>query len=258
MPFGVDTTALHVVPVIGGDGRSFSYDEGNSRVEIRLRLVTSSSSNRANSSAAAEERANRASNTSSRDATSSGQAQQQQHQQQPGVEQQQRQHVRLDVVHRHIGTSNEYSPDDIEHVTGQPPWFHRLKRPDAAIIKGDTLDITDDHINAELVLGESQSVVGAHISISAVNPLIKPAPLVPASNTDLIVWFDLVEGTFWIQGEHDSFPCCELYINGTLVHQHDPVEAGTGPSFLAGPLDVKLDTPRAPIPAWVVSQPVVQ
>jgi N-acetyl-anhydromuramyl-L-alanine amidase AmpD/V8-like Glu-specific endopeptidase len=71
----------------------------------------------------------------------------------------------------------------------------------------------------------------------------------PAINSDLTLLLRLKDGAVQarLSGEHDGFPAHECYVNGRLFYAWDPVAEGTSPMSLAPPMDVEVDTDWATI-----------
>ncbi len=188
--------------VFGGDGRSFSYDGGTSRGEITVRVRM----------------------------TPGG-----------GV-------AGVDLLNRHWGQSTEYRTADSHAVAGKPSWWLEANSG-ANPIREATLPASDDNLRVYVgapgtvrsitAMAERASIVT--IDASGGLPLSLVSPNIDAVMTLFIrLSGDGVEVR--VDGEHDGFPCHELYVNGQRIYSYDPVAAGSSPTALMPPMDVTART----------------
>jgi N-acetyl-anhydromuramyl-L-alanine amidase AmpD/V8-like Glu-specific endopeptidase len=155
----------------------------------------------------------------------------------------------ISIVDRHWGESTEYRTDDSYHVEGKPDWWLG-KVEGAQPTDWKTLTADDDNLN--IVAGSSGSVRNIEamaenasiFSITAIGSL--PLSMVaPAIDADLAIMVRRSgNGGFEckVAGDHDGFPCHELYVNGVQVYTYDPVAAGNSPTSLSPPMDVTART----------------
>ncbi len=188
--------------VFGGDGRGFSYSGGESRGEITVRVRM----------------------------TPGG-----------GV-------AGVDLIERHWGESTEWRSADSHSVAGKPSWWLEANEG-AQPIRRDTLAASDDNLRVYVgapgtvrsitAMAEGASIVT--IDASGSLPLSSVAPAIDAVMTLFIrVSGDSIEVR--VDGEHDGFPCHELYVNRQRIYSYDPVAAGSSPSALMPPMDVTAHT----------------
>lgn len=154
---------------------------------------------------------------------------------------------RVRVQRRHWGESKAYDSDDTHAVQGKPGWWLGL-RQGATPTESKTLRATNDNFN--VVVGTSgrfaiQAVLenASVVSVKAEGamPLSRVAPDIDA---DIAIFFRKRGGQIQVKavGRHDGFPCHELYVNRKAVYRYDPVQAGNGPSSLAGWGDTEVAT----------------
>ncbi|WP_182466638.1 N-acetylmuramoyl-L-alanine amidase [Sphingomonas gilva] len=192
-----------------GDGRGFSYDGGTSRGEITATLTLGADG---------------------------------------GISD-------LRTVDRHWGESKAYDSTYTYHVAGKPDWWvdkHAGHTPS----RHATLAADDDNLKIyrgasgttrNILAMTSQSAV-VSIYLSGSLPLVSPSPAIDA---DIAIY--LKRGANGIEamvvGDHDGFPCHELYINGQLIFGYDPVAAGNGPTSLLPPTDREVSTGWIAVPS---------
>ena len=189
--------------VYGGDGRSFSENGGTSRGDLHARVTLAQS-------AAIEN---------------------------------------ISIIDRHWGESTEYRTEDSYHVEGKPDWWLG-KVEGAQPTKWDTLQATDDNLNITAgSTGSARNVQAAMenasiFSITAVGslPLSMVAPAIDADIAILVRRSANGGIECKVVGEHDGFPCHELYVNGVQVYTYDPVAAGEGPTALKPTMDITAST----------------
>jgi N-acetyl-anhydromuramyl-L-alanine amidase AmpD/V8-like Glu-specific endopeptidase len=189
--------------VYGGDGRGFSENGGTSRGDLHARIIL----------------------------TPGG-----------GIE-------GISIIDRHWGESTEYATSDSYHVEGKPDWWLG-KVEGAQPTDRKTLAADDDNLN--IVAGspgsarniEAMAENASIVSISAIGAL--PLSIVaPAIDADLAIMIRQTSSggiECKVAGEHDGFPCHELYVNGVCVYSYDPVAVGSSPTALAPPMDVTART----------------
>jgi hypothetical protein len=188
--------------VFGGDGRGFSYDGGTSRGEIHATVRL----------------------------TAGG-----------GI-------AGIDLIDRQWGESTEYATADAHHVDGKPSWW--LARNDGAqAINRATLGVSDDNLRISVgapgttrsiqALAEQASLVTIEASGSL--PL---SAIAPAIDADISLLIRVVEAAVQVkvQGEHDGFPCHEVYVNGRCIYSFDPVAANSSPEALLPPMNITAST----------------
>jgi Papain-like cysteine protease AvrRpt2/Trypsin-like peptidase domain/Protein of unknown function (DUF3238) len=155
----------------------------------------------------------------------------------------------ISTIDRHWGESSEYATSDSYHVEGKPDWW--LGKVDGAQpTNWDTLQADDDNLN--IVAGSTGSTRNIEamadnasiVSITAIGSL--PLSLVaPAIDADLAIMIRRTSSggiECKVVGEHDGFPCHEVYVNGVAVYTFDPVAAGEGPTALKPPMDITART----------------
>ena len=200
--------------VFGGDGRGFSYSGGTSRGELTANVRM----------------------------TPGG-----------GI-------AGIDLVNRCWGESTEYNSGDTHAVAGKPSWWLD-KNDGASATNRATLAASDDNLRiyagAPGTTRAIQATVeqAALITIEAAGslPLSSVAPAIDADVSLLIrASGDRVEVK--VQGEHDGFPCHELYVNGQRIYSYDPVAAGSSPDALMPPMDISASTGWISIGAGATSQ----
>jgi hypothetical protein len=177
----------------GGDGRGFSYNSGSSRGEINANICL----------------------------TPGG-----------GID-----HIDFPTAPR-WQESTAYAAADLVHPDDKPDWW-RDKRHGAAATRRATLARTPDNLNITIGAPGSTRGIQAMVeqaSIVTINaagalPLF---PMSPDIDADVSVMLRLtgsgVEAK--VEGEHDGFPCHELYVNGIRLYAFDPVAAGANPTAL--------------------------
>jgi Papain-like cysteine protease AvrRpt2/Protein of unknown function (DUF3238) len=185
--------------VYGGDGRGFSENGGTSRGDLHARVTLAST-------AAIEG---------------------------------------ISIIDRHWGESSEYRTEDSYHVEGKPDWW--LGKVDGAQpTKWDTLQADDDNLNITVgSTGSARNVQAAmesasifSITASGSLPLSMVAPAIDADIAILVRPTASGGIECKVVGEHDGFPCHELYVNSVCVYKYDPVAAGKGPTALSPPMDI--------------------
>jgi N-acetyl-anhydromuramyl-L-alanine amidase AmpD len=194
---------------LSGDNRGFSYDKGTSRAEITARLTLDAAG---------------------------------------GV-------TSLTTVDRRWGESKAYDSSYTYHVAGMPEWWLD-KQAGLEPVRRATLPADDDNLSVSrgasttqrsiLAITSQSSVVS--IKVAGALPLISPSPDIDA---DVCVY--LKRGSdggmeAMVVGDHDGFPCHELYLNRQQVYAYDPVAAGNDPSNLFPPTDREISTGWIPIP----------
>lgn len=189
--------------VYGGDGRGFSENGGTSRGDLHARIIL----------------------------TPGG-----------GIE-------GIGIIDRHWGESTEYATSDSYHVEGKPDWWLG-KVEGAQPTDRKTLAADDDNLNIVAgspgsarnieAMAENASIVS--ISASGALPLSIVAPAIDADLAIMIRQTSSGGIECKVAGEHDGFPCHELYVNGVRVYSYDPVAAGSDPSALAPLMDVTART----------------
>jgi hypothetical protein len=189
--------------VFGGDGRSFSYGSGSSRGELTATVRL----------------------------TPGG-----------GI-------AGIDYLNRHWGESTEYNSSDASHVAGKPDWWLD-KNPGAQPINRDTLVVSDD--NLKLIAGvtagmarSAEAMVDQASIISLVASGSLPlSSVAPAIDADVSLFVRVQGGQLQVKvvGEHDGFPCHELYVNQQRVYRYDPVAVGNSPTSLMPPMDIEART----------------
>ncbi len=193
-----------------GDNRGFSYDQGTSRAEITATLVLDANS---------------------------------------GIS-------GLQTKQRGWGKSKAYDSTYTYHVEGKPDWWLD-KQAGLDELRHATLPVSDDNLSIVqgapgtqrnvLAMTSQSSVVT--ITVAGALPLISPSPDIDA---DISVFLKRgADGGIqaMIVGDHDGFPCHELYINRQRVHAYDPVAAGNDPTNLLPPSDIDVSTDWIAIPS---------
>jgi len=192
-----------------GDGRPFSYDEGTSRAEITATLMLDAAG---------------------------------------GISD-------LTTVDRRWGESKTYDSSYTYHVDDKPDWW-RDRQAGLQPLRTATLPVTDDNLSIsrgaptltrQILAVTSQSAV-VSIHVAGALPLISGSPDIDA---DVSIYLKRGPGgeiKAMVVGDHDGFPCHELYINRQRVHVHDPVAKGYDPTSLLPPTDVKIDTGWISVP----------
>ena len=100
-------------------------------------------------------------------------------------------------------------------------------------------------------VGLSPSQDKVRIVFSGKNPLVALAPAIDGT-VDVFVSYEVVDGRrtrvagYSISGSHDGFPAWEMYINGTRVHEYDPIPNGCTPLSLAGGCSQQMSGSFAP------------
>ncbi|KRD41348.1 hypothetical protein ASE38_17225 [Cellulomonas sp. Root930] len=197
-----------------GDGRGFSYDQGTSRAAITATLALDG--------------AGRISG--------------------------------LTTVSRHWGESKAYDSSYTYHVAGKPEWWvdkHAGLEP----VRRATLAANDDNLSISLGASTLQRSILATVSesnvvsikVAGALPLISPSPDIDA---DVCVYLKRgPDGGIQVMvvGDHDGFPCHELYINGQQIYTYDPVAAGNDPSSLFPPTDRVISTSWIDVPRSVLA-----
>jgi N-acetyl-anhydromuramyl-L-alanine amidase AmpD len=192
-----------------GDNRGFSYDQGTSRAEITATLMLDA------------------------DSGISG----------------------LTTVSRHWGESKAYDSSYTYHVDGKPDWWmdrHAGLEP----ARRATLAVTDDNLSisrgasttTRSILAMTSQSSAVSIKVAGALPLISPSPDIDA---DVCVYLKRgPDGGIqaMVVGDHDGFPCHELYINRQQIYTYDPVAAGNDPSNLFPPTDREISTGWISIP----------
>ena len=193
----------------GGDNRTFSYDGGTSRGEITATLLLGADGSISN----------------------------------------------LQTVDRHWGESKAYDSSYTYHVDGKPDWWmdkHAGLEPS----RRATLQADDDNLRIyrgasgmpRNILAVTSNSAVVTVEMSGSLPLISPSPAVDA---DIAIF--LKPGVNGVQvmvvGDHDGFPCHELYINGVQFYIYDPVAEGNDPGNLLPPTDREISTNWFTIPS---------
>jgi N-acetyl-anhydromuramyl-L-alanine amidase AmpD len=196
-----------------GDNRGFSYDQGTSRAEITATLTLDADSGIAG----------------------------------------------LTTVSRHWGESRAYDSSYTYHVDGKPDWWmdkhaglEPVRRPATLPASDDNLSISRgaSTLQRNILSVTSQSSV-VSIRVAGALPLISPSPDIDA---DVSVYLKRgPDGGIqaMVVGDHDGFPCHELYINRQQIYTYDPVAAGNDPSNLFPPTDREIST------GWISIQQLV-
>lgn len=198
-----------------GDNRGFSYDQGTSRAEITATLVLDAQS---------------------------------------GIS-------GLRIADRRWGESKAYDSTYTYHVDGKPDWWmdrHAGLDPS----RRGTLPVSDGNLNIvrgasgttrNILAYTSQSSV-VSIKVAGALPLVSPSPDIDA---DIAVYLKRGPGgniQAMVVGDHDGFPCHELYINRQRVYSYDPVAAGNDPTSLFPPTDREVSTDWIDIPSLSAAQ----
>ncbi|MDQ0373928.1 N-acetylmuramoyl-L-alanine amidase [Cellulomonas humilata] len=195
-----------------GDGRSFSYDQGTSRAAITATLTLDG--------------AGRISG--------------------------------LTTVSRHWGESKAYDSSYTYHVAGKPEWWMD-KHAGLEPLRRASLAATDDNLSISpgasslqrsILAVTSQSNV-VSIKMAGALPLVSPSPDIDA---DVSIYLKRgPDGGIQVMvvGDHDGFPCHELYINRRQIYTYDPVAAGNDPSNLFPPTDRAISTSWIDVPRSV-------
>jgi N-acetyl-anhydromuramyl-L-alanine amidase AmpD len=192
-----------------GDNRGFSYNQGTSRAEITATLTLNADGSMTD----------------------------------------------LRTVDRHWGESKAYDSSYTYHVEGRPDWW-KDKQAGLEPSRRGTLAVSDDNLRIapgasglqRSILATTSNSVVVSIHMAGALPLISPSPDIDA---DIAIY--LKPGPTGVQamvvGDHDGFPCHELYINGQAIHTYDPVAAGNSPSSLLPPTDQEFSTSWIDLPA---------
>ncbi|MBN3760734.1 papain-like cysteine protease family protein [Burkholderia sp. Ac-20365] len=165
----------------------------------------------------------------------------------------------IDVLDRHWGKSCEYASSDAHHVDGKPSWW--LDRNEGAQpLRCDTLAVTDGNLRiyagASGTTRPAQAIAeGASIVTIEASGALPLSPIAPAIDADISV---MIRATgdgleVKVEGEHDGFPCHELYANGVCIYIFDPVATGSSPLALLPPMDITVSTPWTQIGPMVPS-----
>ncbi|WP_372665926.1 N-acetylmuramoyl-L-alanine amidase [Amycolatopsis kentuckyensis] len=191
-----------------GDGRDFGYDQGTSRAEITATL------------------------TLGMDNSMSGPT----------------------TVSRLWGESKAYDSSYTHHVGGKPGWWLD-KQAGLEPLRRATLPVSDDNLSISRGASSLQRSVLAVTSGSAVVS-IKVAgalPLITSPDIDADICVYLKRGSdggiqVMVVGDHDGFPCHELYVNRQEIYTYDPVAAGSDPTNLLPPTDREISTGWVSVP----------
>ncbi|HVG66624.1 MAG TPA: papain-like cysteine protease family protein, partial [Gaiellales bacterium] len=186
-----------------GDNRGFSYDQGTSRAEITATFMLDA------------------------DSGISG----------------------LTTVSQRWGESKAYDSSYTYHVDGKPDWWLD-KHAGVEPVRRATLAVSDDNLSITRGASTTQRSILAVTSQSSVVsikvagglPLISPSPDIDA---DICVYLKRgPDGGIqaMVVGDHDGFPCHELYVNRQQVYTYDPVAAANDPSALFPPTDQDIST----------------
>jgi N-acetyl-anhydromuramyl-L-alanine amidase AmpD len=185
-----------------GDGRTFSYDQGTSRAEITATLTLSG------------------------DNSMSGPT----------------------TVSRRWGESKAYDSSYTYHVDGKPDWWLD-KQAGLEPSRRATLPVSDDNLSISRGASSLQrSILAATTSSAVVSIKVAGAlPLITSPDIDADIDVYLRRGPdggiqAMVVGDHDGFPCHELYLNRQQVYTYDPVAAGNGPTNLFPPTDQDIST----------------
>lgn len=149
------------------------------------------------------------------------------------------------TIDRHWGESTEYATADTYHVEGQPDWWMD-KVEGAQPTNRATLAVSDDNLKIMTgSVGTARNVQATIENASIVSiiasgglPLSYTAPAIDADIAIMIRPTSSGGVECKVVGEHDGFPCHELYINGVFIYGYDPVAAGSGPMSLNPPMDI--------------------
>ena len=165
----------------------------------------------------------------------------------------------LRTVDRHWGESKAFDSSYTYHVDGKPDWW-MARQAGLEPQRRATLAVSDD--NLKIYQGAStttRSILAVTSQSSVVTVYMAGAlPLIsPSADIDADISIYLKPGANGVQamvvGDHDGFPCHELYINGQAVHLYDPVAAGKGPQSLLPPSDIDVSTDWINIPAMATA-----
>jgi N-acetyl-anhydromuramyl-L-alanine amidase AmpD len=193
-----------------GDGRGFSYDQGTSRAEITATLTL----------------------------TPDG-----------GISD-------LTTVSRRWGESKAYDSSYTHHVAGKPEWWMD-KQSGSEPLRRATLPAGDDNLRItrgassttrNILAVTSQSSV-VTVTVAGGLPLISPSPDIDADVSVYLKRGPDGGAQAMVVGDHDGFPCHELYINRHRVYTYDPVDAGNDPSSLFPPTDRAISTGWISVPS---------
>ncbi|VVT00443.1 hypothetical protein [Erythrobacter sp. EC-HK427] len=154
------------------------------------------------------------------------------------------------VTKRHWGQTTEYASSDASEVAGKPSWYLSL---DSGSVpkRSEKLAETDDNLFADAAYSRLKTPLGSgipqllpssavlHLKMEGANPIAQdgvPDIFVPTISACIDVYLKDYDGELYyaLKGSHDGFPAYELYIDGTAVYAHDPIEAGETPWSLAG------------------------
>ncbi|WP_221774377.1 DUF3238 domain-containing protein, partial [Puniceicoccus vermicola] len=138
----------------------------------------------------------------------------------------------------HIGTTKSYDPSSSLDSSGN---LNQQALADTIVgaphmIAIDTAPQTDAWIESPNWISDRS--IELTCKLDSANPLVSGAPSI---NYTLKVTIDRNNNTYTLEGTHDGFPAYEVYINGSRVYEHDPLETGEGIGSLFPPEEHDVD-----------------
>ena len=166
----------------------------------------------------------------------------------------------IDTLDRHWSESTEYNSSDAHAVAGKPSWWLE-KNAGAQPIARAALAVSDDNLNIYVgATGTTRSIQAtieqaSLLTIEAAGSL-PLSSVAPAIDVDMSLLIRISGGRVEVkvQGEHDGFPCHELYVNRQRIYSYDPVAVGSSPTALMPPMDVTASTGWTTVATLATSQ----
>lgn len=158
------------------------------------------------------------------------------------------------TVDRHWGESKAYDSAYTYHVDGKPDWW-MARQAGLEPQRHATLPVSDDNLKIYEGASSAARYIRATESQSVVVTVYMAGalPLITSADIDADISIYLKPGPNGVRamvvGDHDGFPCHELYINGQAIHLYDPVADGKGPASLLPPSDIDVSTDWIDVPA---------